>query len=68
MTQSATKPSTSIQAAGAGSPTPEATAPAQAASLSFGWRVALTLWVAVFAALLAFELLNTLVRSIGRLF
>jgi hypothetical protein len=67
MTQSATPPSTGIQAAPRPAPA-DATPPAKAAGLSFGWRVALTLWVAAFLGLLAYELLSTLVRSIGRMF
>ena len=67
MTQPATPSSTSIQA-GPGAAPADATPPAKAAGLSFGWRVALALWAAAFLGLLAFELLNTLVRSIGRMF
>ena len=44
---------------------PEAPKPA---GISWGWRVALFLWATAFVCLLAYELLNTLVRSLSRLF
>ena len=47
------------------SPAPDAT---KTAGISWGWRVALFLWVTAFICLLAYELLNTLVRSLGRMF
>ena len=69
MTQPAARPATNIQE---GPPSP-AQAPAapetpKAAGMSWGWRVALFLWVSAFVCLLAYELLNTLVRSLARLF
>jgi hypothetical protein len=67
MTQPATPPSAGIPAVPGPAPA-DATPPAKATGLSFGWRVALTLWVAAFLGLLAFELLSTLVRSIGKMF
>ncbi len=36
--------------------------------MSRGWRVALFIWMSAFVCLLAYELLNTLVRSLARLF
>ena len=36
--------------------------------MSWGWRVVLFLWASAFICLLAYELLNTLVRSLARLF
>ena len=68
MTKSATPPSTGIQGAPVAAPPAAAAPPANAKGLSFAWRVALTLWVIAFLGLLAFELLNTLVRSIGKMF
>jgi hypothetical protein len=38
------------------------------AGISWGWRVTLFLWATAFICLLAYELLNTLVRSLGRMF
>ncbi len=65
----------SIQSAPAA---PEALAPADAtaaiadapknAGLTLGWRVALFIWASAFVCLLGYELLSTLVRSLGRLF
>jgi hypothetical protein len=52
-------------------PTPTATAAPDApktAGISWGWRVALFLWATAFICLLAYELLNTLVRSLSRMF
>jgi hypothetical protein len=46
-------------------PAPEAP---KTAGISWGWRVALFLWATAFICLLAYELLNTLVRSLGRMF
>ena len=46
-------------------PPPE---PAPAAGLSRGWRVALFIWASAFVGLVAYELLTTLVKSLGRLF
>ena len=38
------------------------------AGISRGWRVALFLWATAFVCLLAYELLNTLVRFVSRWF
>jgi hypothetical protein len=38
------------------------------AGISWGWRVTLFLWATAFICLLVYELLNTLVRSLGRMF
>ncbi len=40
----------------------------KAGAISRGWRVALFLWATAFVCLLLYELLNTLVRSLSRLF
>jgi hypothetical protein len=71
MTQSAPHQPASIQqerqtAPGAG--TPPASAEAPKPGLSLGWRVALFIWASAFVCLLAYELLNTLVRSLLRVF
>jgi hypothetical protein len=50
-------------------PTPTAAPDApKTAGISWGWRVALFLWATAFICLLAYELLNTLVRSLSRMF
>ena len=57
-------------------PAPAAAAPAdpaaaetvKGAGLTLGWRVALFIWASAFVCLLGYELLSTLVRSLGRLF
>jgi hypothetical protein len=54
-------------AGGAPAPTAAPDAP-RAAGISWGWRVALFLWATAFIWLLAYELLNTLVRSLSRMF
>lgn len=53
------------QAPAAAQPAPPTEAPKPAA-LSPGWRVALFIWAAAFVGLVAYELLTTLVRSLGR--
>ncbi len=75
MTQSAGRPTTNIQQGSSAMPgrtTAEASrfaeAPRKPAGMSWGWRVALFLWASTFICLLAYELLNTLVRSLARLF
>ena len=49
-------------------PTGGASEAPKAAGISWGWRVALFLWATAFLCLLAYELLNTLVRSLSRMF
>jgi len=66
MTKPATPRSANItQAPPAPTAAPDA---AKTAGISWGWRVALFLWVTAFICLLAYELLNTLVRSLSRMF
>ena len=48
--------------------TPPAPDAPKTAGVSWGWRVALFLWATAFICLLAYELLNTLVRSLSRMF
>jgi hypothetical protein len=56
-------------AGGAPAPAPTAAPDApKTAGISWGWRVALFLWATAFICLLAYELLNTLVRSLSRMF
>ena len=45
--------------------TPAAPEAPKAAGMSWGWRVALFIWITAFVCLLAYELLNTLVRSLA---
>jgi hypothetical protein len=69
MTKPAATRSVNItQAPPAGAATPAAPDAPKAAATSWGWRVALFLWATAFICLLAYELLNTLVRSLSRLF
>ena len=67
MTQPAARPATNIQQAPAVAPPAEPAAPEapKAAGISRGWRVALFIWITAFVGLLAYELLNTLVRSVA---
>jgi hypothetical protein len=65
----ATRSANITQAPPAGAPAPT-TAPdaPKTAGMSWGWRVALFLCATAFICLLAYELLNTLVRSLSRMF
>jgi hypothetical protein len=66
MTQPAASRSTNIQQTPL-APTAGPDAP-KTAGISWGWRVALFLWASAFICLMAYELLNTLVRSLSRMF
>jgi hypothetical protein len=65
MTRPAARPSANIQQeppAAATEPAAPAEAP-KSAALTWGWRVALFIWACAFLCLVAYELLNTVVRS-----
>ena len=69
MTKPAAIRSANIQQAPPGvMETPPAPDVPKPAGVSWGWRVALFLWATAFVCLLAYELLNTLVRSLSRMF
>jgi hypothetical protein len=64
----ATRSANIQQAPAVGSEAPPLQDAPVTAGISWGWRVALFLWATAFICLLAYELLNTLVRSLGRMF
>ncbi len=65
MTQPAGRPMSHIQQGPSAQATPPvAPAAPKAAGMSRGWRVALFIWITAFICLVAYELLNTLVRTI----
>ncbi len=66
MTQPAGRPTTHVQQGpSAQAAPPVAPAAPKAAGMSWGWRMALFIWITAFICLLAYELLNTLVRTIA---